>query len=591
MPTPSRLSGFRYFPALLTLGVGIALSIVVFLLVRQWETRRQTYERQQLADEIASALQEQIDENLEAIATLGDFTTAVDNLDRAAFDRFVERKLALHPSIRLLAWVPRLDRGENTNIPHLTLTEISPDGWVPAAVRPEYFPVEYWEPTEGNDDLAGLDLASYLPYQKAFLEATRSRDLVVVSETDPKLIDTDGTVLFVVKPVYDEISASEPKGFVVGIVAVDGTVEAAAEQQTGWVFDLYLTSKSDKDNSSFLATYTGTRSPLVALSEKSRDRETRTLEVANQTWYLDLLANDRYEAIRTKHWRSWAALLVGLLWTHIPVTYLLTSLSRQQQIERLAQERALQARALKKAFDRLEMERAKSERLLLNILPEPVAHRLKQKHETIADSFPEVTILFADIVGFTTIAGRTSPQRLVEILNEIFSAFDWLAVHYGVEKIKTIGDAYMAASGLPSPTDNCADAIAQMAIDMQEEITQFNQRHNEKFAMRIGIHTGPVVAGVIGTNKFIYDLWGDTVNIASRMESHGVPGGIQVSEQTYLRLRDRYEFEPRGHINIKGKGNMRAYLLLSPLPGMDSAQTVTVSSHRISEFCLENDFT
>ncbi len=209
----------------------------------------------------------------------------------------------------------------------------------------------------------------------------------------------------------------------------------------------------------------------------------------------------------------------------------------------------------------LRAEQEKSERLLLNILPETIADRLKQGESNIADGFAEVTILFADIVGFTEISSRTSPQELVELLNKIFSAFDHLSDRYGLEKIKTIGDNYMVAGGLPVSCINHAECIAEMALEMQQEIMQFSDESGQPLQIRIGINTGPVVAGVIGTKKFIYDLWGDAVNTASRMESQGIPGKIQVSDSTYQLLCDNYLLKKRGTINVKGKGDMTTYFL------------------------------
>jgi class 3 adenylate cyclase len=210
----------------------------------------------------------------------------------------------------------------------------------------------------------------------------------------------------------------------------------------------------------------------------------------------------------------------------------------------------------------LEEEQEKSERLLLNILPKPIADRLKQGQNVIADSFLDVTVLFADIVGFTHLSDFVSPTVLVELLNDIFSAFDRLVERYDLEKIKTIGDSYMVAGGLPLPRADHAEAIAAMALDMQQEIAKFQTEYADQFHMRIGIHTGPVVAGVIGHKKFTYDMWGDTVNIASRMELHGVAGRIQVTETTYQRLQDGFRFEPRGYIDVKGKGQMKTYFLV-----------------------------
>lgn len=210
----------------------------------------------------------------------------------------------------------------------------------------------------------------------------------------------------------------------------------------------------------------------------------------------------------------------------------------------------------------LQEEREKSERLLLNILPHSIAEQLKEQQMTIADNFAEATVLFADIAGFTKLSTQMSPKEIVGLLNDIFSRFDELVELHGLEKIKTIGDAYMVVGGLPIHRPDHAAAIADMALDMQQKIAEFNRQKKQSFTMRIGINTGPVVAGVIGIKKFIYDLWGDTVNTASRMESHGIAGQIQVTESTYEVLQDQYLFEDRGIIEIKGKGTMQTYLLL-----------------------------
>jgi PAS domain S-box-containing protein len=216
----------------------------------------------------------------------------------------------------------------------------------------------------------------------------------------------------------------------------------------------------------------------------------------------------------------------------------------------------------KVAEEALRYQQEQSELLLLNILPAPIAQRLKLQESTIADSFAEVTVLFADIVGFTQLSADTSPTELVELLNKIFSAFDRLSELHGLEKIKTIGDAYMVVGGLPMPRSDHAQAIADMALDMQDAIALFNVKNAKNFQIRVGISTGPVVAGVIGIKKFIYDLWGDTVNTASRMESHGLAGRIQVTTSTYELLRNQYIFEERGLIHVKGKGEMTTYLLI-----------------------------
>ena len=219
------------------------------------------------------------------------------------------------------------------------------------------------------------------------------------------------------------------------------------------------------------------------------------------------------------------------------------------------------------ALRTVQVEKSKSEQLLLNILPSPIAERLKRKTETIADSFPSVTVMFADLVGFTQLSERMSPIELVEMLNVIFSEFDYLAEKYGLEKIKTIGDAYMVVGGLPVYREDHLEAIAHMALAMRENISRYAKETGLPFEIRIGINTGPVVAGVIGTRKYIYDLWGDTVNIASRMESQGIAGCIQVTEVAYRLLKDQFAFTERGWVDIKGKGQMRCYILNGLLNG------------------------
>jgi guanylate cyclase len=209
-------------------------------------------------------------------------------------------------------------------------------------------------------------------------------------------------------------------------------------------------------------------------------------------------------------------------------------------------------------------ERERSERLLLNILPAPIAERLKASGDSIAEHSDGVTVLFGDIVGFTPLSASKTPQALVELLNRIFSEFDALADAHGLEKIKTIGDAYMAVAGLPNPCPDHAARAARMALAMLDATARVAAETGEKLALRIGLHSGPVVAGVIGRRKFTYDLWGDTVNTASRMESHGVPGAIHCSEAAASLLQGSFRLQALGAMHIKGKGEMRTFLVLNP---------------------------
>lgn len=208
------------------------------------------------------------------------------------------------------------------------------------------------------------------------------------------------------------------------------------------------------------------------------------------------------------------------------------------------------------------LEKELSERLLLNILPAPIAERLKRQETNIADGHADVTVMFADIVNFTHMSEEMSPNETVQLLNNIFSEFDMLAEKYHIEKIKTIGDAYMAAGGLRGGTTQYVDAMADMTIEMQNFVAQYTAANGEKLSLRVGMATGPVVAGVIGRRKFSYDLWGDTVNVASRMASEAQPGQTQVDIVTFRRLHNRYRFDQVQQIHVKGKGPMQVYTLI-----------------------------
>jgi class 3 adenylate cyclase len=218
--------------------------------------------------------------------------------------------------------------------------------------------------------------------------------------------------------------------------------------------------------------------------------------------------------------------------------------------------------AARTAEAKLELEQQKSERLLLNILPQSIAERLKESNSVIADHFESTTVMFSDIVGFTAMSEKISPAELVGRLNQIFSAFDDLAERYGLEKIKTIGDAYMVAGGFPERRDGHANDVCAMALDMLTEIDLCNRETGQPVSIRIGVHTGPAVAGVIGIKKFVYDVWGDTVNTASRLESSGAPGRIQISAQTKAVLDGEFVVEERGQVELKGKGCMTTYWLV-----------------------------
>lgn len=599
------------------------MSAIAFILVWNWENRRRDYELSRRTEVIASTLQQDLDSDLEALRTIGDFFTASSNIDASFFQRLVQRPLSQHMMIESVMWVPRVTDWQRYDYEANLQEQGNPDFTIQAengqgeltyaADQLEYFPITHIQPIYGDTKILGFDLASKEVYRRG-LEAAREKKQLVITELvpwetnlpakftpakGPSPAESPNLRVLAIQPIYQsdadnfsQPSAADFQGYIIGVLRIQNLFDDKFRGSMVKNLNVYLCDSSPNSAknlgaaanfpSVLLAFYesnyasqgrllTGHQCPFLEndrqryelLEDEGEEGIRHQIKIADRAWDLYLILTEEYRQIETKHWRSTATLMIGLLWTLIPVTYMVTSMSRTAQIEKLAQERAEQAEQLQQAFHQLEIEQKKSEKLLLNVLPEPIAQRLKQKPEIIADSFASVTILFADIVGFTKMSSRISAPRLVELLNEIFSAFDELAIQHGLEKIKTIGDAYMVVGGLPVERPDHAEAIAEMALDMQEAIARIDIKHREAFCMRIGIHSGPVVAGVIGTNKFSYDLWGDAVNLASRMESHGIPGCIQVSEATYQLLKDKYLFEKRGSIPLKGCGEMTTYLLLT----------------------------
>jgi class 3 adenylate cyclase len=242
----------------------------------------------------------------------------------------------------------------------------------------------------------------------------------------------------------------------------------------------------------------------------------------------------------------------------------------EDELGRLSRSFNAMASSIREQTREIQCKNQENERLLLNILPGPIADRLKQGEEPIADHFPEVTVLFSDIVGFTRLSSELPPAELVGVLDEVFSAFDESAHRLGIEKIKTIGDAYMAVAGLTHELDDHVSRMVEMGLEMLRSVDRINRVRGASFKVRVGINCGPVVAGVIGKSKFIYDLWGDAVNLASRMESHGIDGQIQITEDVRRRIGNRFRIEERGEIQVKGKGTVRTYLIADPGADLDS---------------------
>ena len=267
--------------------------------------------------------------------------------------------------------------------------------------------------------------------------------------------------------------------------------------------------------------------------------------------------------------------IIGPVWEPLPVWFTSTMLALNIAVGGTIVFTLLAVFAAERraALSALRLEQAKAENLLLNILPRSIADKLKDETQPIADHFGSASILFADVAEFTPWSERLPPAEVVGYLDRLFSHFDELAERYALEKIKTIGDCYMVAAGVPTPRPDHARALALMALDMLEAMRSHEEVAHLGHELRIGINSGPVVAGVIGRKRFLYDLWGDAVNTASRMESHGTPGRIQITRATYELLADEFECELRGTIEVKGKGEVEAWYLIGPRAEQAAAAT------------------
>jgi guanylate cyclase len=271
---------------------------------------------------------------------------------------------------------------------------------------------------------------------------------------------------------------------------------------------------------------------------------------------------------------GFAGEIIGPIWTPLPVWFTSTMLALNIAVGGTIMFLLLAVFASQRrdALAALRLEQAKAESLLLNILPRSIADRLKAETQPIADQIGSTSILFADVVDFTPWSEQLEPAEVVGFLDHLFSHFDELAERHGLEKIKTIGDCYMVAAGVPTPRPDHARALALMALEMLEAMRADGGVGHLGLELRVGINSGPVVAGVIGRKRFLYDLWGDAVNTASRMESHGAPGRIQITRATYELLADEFECEPRGTITVKGKGEIETWYLIRPRRDCSSDQ-------------------
>ena len=554
--TPVLAKLYRYIPVGLTLTVGIGLSIVATTVAWGWSNHQTQSELQQRTDHLTTTFQRKIDEYYYMVVSLGAFHEASDQVQQEEYEAFTQHFLSIHSGILTLGWLKPVSAQERPSyeakMAERGLTNFyiyeynSKKKQVIAKARSDYFPITF----SAQKDVIGFDLASH-PVGKNILEKARTTGRLVAT-SKLKIPGKPPDSLTILLPLYHEdMPHNTPdsrrqafRGAMIGVYSLEEIITNSLKGVQIDTLNFCLSDPSLPAAEQYLALYQSRTQTVEMKPDLSSCQNSvfynHSIQIADQELSLRFWEIPENSGLAIPPLAG-VTLLSGLLLTGTLVMYIVRSLDDMAAIE---------------------SEREKSELLLLNILPKAIADRLKQNQETIADSFTEATVLFADIVGFTQLSQRISPTELVKLLNEIFSAFDQLTETYGLEKIKTIGDAYMVVGGLPTPCDKHAAAIAEMAMDMQQVIKQFNHQYHAELNIRIGINTGAVVAGVIGTKKFIYDLWGDAVNTASRMESHGLPGTIQVTAATYKDLQDQYVFQERGMILVKGKGEMMTYFLI-----------------------------
>ena len=330
------------------------------------------------------------------------------------------------------------------------------------------------------------------------------------------------------------------------------------------LFDAAKRAKRPNEAIEHLSAYVELRNQLVNASAQEKVAEMQTrFETERSAREIQVLQHEK--AIQSLELEQRAlqrnALVVATVLLGVLAAVFVSRYRLKRRAEAVLRDKN---RELEIAHREVELERDKSEQLLLNVLPPSIAGRLKDHESTIADRYAEATILFADLVDFTRLAQKMDAESVVRMLNDVFTRFDGLTDRFGLEKIKTIGDCYMAVGGVPERRDDHCAAVASMALEMLRELDAFNAQSGQRLAIRIGINTGSVVAGVIGRKKFIYDLWGDAVNTASRMESHGEASRIQATQAVVDAIGDRFAFERRGEIEVKGRGTMTTYFLLGP---------------------------
>jgi class 3 adenylate cyclase/CHASE1-domain containing sensor protein len=595
----------RYGPLALIGLVGLGLSIGTAYMVHE-QAQQKKQEAAKIAflrhvNETETHLRRRLDRNLSEVYALRDFFHAVPNVSPERFRTFLERSVSTNAALQAMTWSERVTNDERAafrqrvranGFPGFSITGTEGDP-LPPDHRDVYYPVTYIHPYSGNEAALGFD--SYdRPSERRAIQAALARDTLTASGRIRLVQEVENQYGFVAyMPVYDQTrtasasrSAAAVRGVVIGVYRVPDLV-GVSMQAANHGFDALLYDASAPEGQRYLGHYRA-EAGAVQLGAEERDALARqfrsecpdpslctvSVDVAQRTWRLQLVPPVGFFQPGGIP-RSIYVFIIGVLLTAGFIGFTFVRQRHLEEVQALAHE--------------LREEKETSDRLLLNILPEPVAQELKEEGTATPVYHDGVSVLFADFVGFTPRAETLPPEVLIDTLDRLFSAFDRIAEAHGLEKIKTIGDAYMVAGGVPTSSDTHAVDCVRAGLDMIRFVEVFNERlaadddASMCWEMRVGVSSGPLVAGVLGTSKFAYDVFGDTVVTASRMEACSEPGRLNVSGATHARIANRFVCEPRGKVDAKGKGSIDMYFVIeevgesaSPLPTVDELP----SAHR-----------
>ncbi len=577
---------FKIFSYLVLL-LGIAASSAVFYSIRSHEKRQIESDFDNVTRAQVDALSQSFAANLQLLGAVKAFYTTMGGFSAEDFYLYTAALLANHKGVQALEWAPLitptsmegfLAEARQVN-PQFRVKERNTAGeLVLVAHRPEYFPVYFAEPLKGNEQALGFDLGSN-PERVATIGKARSSGEMAVSPRVLLVQEKGGQFgILVVLPIYtNDMSRSSTVspahdllGIVVGVFKIGDTIRAAVGNLDNQGLDYEVHEGDHLDESTTLFSHIHGRDEINPIkSYKYFDKTFQlvreySFKIADRAWTVRLVPSAG-AFVAKNAWSAWAALLGGSLISFVLYMYLraLVRVASLRVKTKQAEEGKVELE--KKVTERtheINSQREKIKQLLDNMLPVSIATELQEYGSTLPRRHDAVTVLFTDFVGFTDAASSMPASRIIAELQEIFGAFDAITSECGIEKIKTIGDAYMAIAGAPTSCDDHAYRCVRSGLMMLDYITQRNKIASFKWSLRIGMHTGPAIAGVIGTKRLAYDVWGDTVNIASRMESASEDDRLNISAYTYDLVRDAFACEYRGKIPVKGKGDMDMYFVV-----------------------------